>query len=363
MLVYLDADNDLEADGIADLNEMEAATLPAGIHVAVEMDRIKGDDSSNGNWTDTRRGPVVHDNRPSVITSPLVSIGEKDMGSPATLTSFIKWGVKQYPANHYALVLWDHGGGLDGICYDDTSLDHLTIAETAKAITAAGTHFDVIGMDLCLAGLYEQLYSLRNNADVLAASESDIPAEGWDYTDVLNRLAAAPAMGAEQFGSAIVHSYAAQYGRQETLAATRTSAYAGLMKSLWRFSDTMLATTKASDWNAVSQARRAAPWFDDPDDRDLGVFMTRLSTSAASAAIRSAAKEVLDAMQQTQVDYCGLGRGSLGISIYIPTESWALESYTASEYDLLEHTHWRNFLAAFARQEAALARRPLYTFG
>ena len=34
-----------------------------------------------------------------------------DMGDTAVLTDFLRWGVKEYPANHMGVILWNHGGG------------------------------------------------------------------------------------------------------------------------------------------------------------------------------------------------------------------------------------------------------------
>ena len=50
---------------------------------------------------------------------------EKDMGrgsmvSPDTLTTFIQYGKKNFPANRMCLIFWDHGGGsVSGFGYDE----------------------------------------------------------------------------------------------------------------------------------------------------------------------------------------------------------------------------------------------------
>ena len=77
------------------------------------------------------------------------------MGNPNTLKSFIQWGVATYPADHYLLDIWDHGGGLDGVCWDDTSGTNMTVSQVQQAIAGASTHIDVIGFDACLMGMEE----------------------------------------------------------------------------------------------------------------------------------------------------------------------------------------------------------------
>jgi len=42
------------------------------------------------------------------------SVGEVDMGDPQTLIDFVTWAVQKYPAQKYALILSDHGGGWTG---------------------------------------------------------------------------------------------------------------------------------------------------------------------------------------------------------------------------------------------------------
>ena len=71
IIVYVAADNDLEPFAILDLNEMEAASLPAGVDIAVLADRIAGYDASNGNWTDARLGVIGRDHNVSTISSNL----------------------------------------------------------------------------------------------------------------------------------------------------------------------------------------------------------------------------------------------------------------------------------------------------
>lgn len=111
-MVYLDADNDLETFGIRDFNEMEKVGSSDEVNIIVQMDRIPGYDNSNGNWTDARRYRITKDVNTNLFSSTLLqSIGEVNMGDPNTLSSFIDWATTNYPADNYALVLWDHGGG------------------------------------------------------------------------------------------------------------------------------------------------------------------------------------------------------------------------------------------------------------
>ena len=41
------------------------------------------------------------------------------MGDPNTLSCFLEWGIKEYPAKRMGVIFWNHGSGIDnGVCID-----------------------------------------------------------------------------------------------------------------------------------------------------------------------------------------------------------------------------------------------------
>ncbi|MHA1294355.1 MAG: clostripain-related cysteine peptidase, partial [Promethearchaeota archaeon] len=104
-MVYVDADCNLEDAGIDDVNEMETVGSDSNINILVQMDRIPGYDSSNGDWTGAKRYYITKDYSGSTISSSVIqNLGEVNMGSPSTLSSFIQWGKSNYPADYYGLI-------------------------------------------------------------------------------------------------------------------------------------------------------------------------------------------------------------------------------------------------------------------
>ena len=77
-MVYLDADNNLENDGIADFAEMASVGSSPDLNIVVQMDRIPGYTSAYGDWTDTRRFLVLKNDTPSL--TPVQNLGEQNMG-------------------------------------------------------------------------------------------------------------------------------------------------------------------------------------------------------------------------------------------------------------------------------------------
>lgn len=126
VLVYMAADNDLSPYALADLYEMEAAfaggtfagsTLKTDLVVEVDTADTDG----------ARRLHLFQSPRPyrtdlslteirtwqaSEVRSPMVAVVPEDQGSPTDrFRAFLEWGIKNYPAQHYAVVVWGHGQG------------------------------------------------------------------------------------------------------------------------------------------------------------------------------------------------------------------------------------------------------------
>ena len=224
ILVYLDGDCNLEVDAINDFNEMEMVGSSAEVNILVQFDRIDYYDDTNGDWTTTRRYYVSSDSNPLVITSPmLIDLGEANMGSPAALQSFIEWGISAYPADHYLVILWDHGSGWrapspepsKGICFDETNSDYLTTAELrqvfANVKTGLGRNLDIVAADACLMQMAEIAYDIRASVDYYVASELGIPWDGLPYNDFLAPLKATPAITPAALCQILVDTYVASY--------------------------------------------------------------------------------------------------------------------------------------------------------
>jgi len=217
MLVYMDSDNNLETAGIWDFEEMAMVGSSVDVNIVVQFDRIAGDDESYGGWTTTKRFLVETGMEPYPANA-IEDIGEANMGDWATLADFICWGVDLYPADNYALILWDHGGGWDGaVCWDDTSWgDALTLDEVEQALSFAssstGARMNLIGFDACLMGMAEVAYEFWEYMDVMVASEELVSWEGFPYHTILSDLVLSPYMGADELGAIMVERFIEYYG-------------------------------------------------------------------------------------------------------------------------------------------------------
>jgi len=216
VMVYMSADNNLEPDGIHDLNEMESVGSTDEVNIVVQFDRNPGYDGSNGNWTGTKRFYITKDNDMSTIASrELSDLGEQNMGDPQTFINYTTWTVDHYPAQHYLVVFWDHGGGWYGVCWDDTDQDYLNLDNVSDGLRGLSDHLgrpvDVVGFDACLMAGIEILYQIRGLCDVACTSGTTEPNEGWPYDWILPALAMKPSMTPREFAVEITNDYVNSY--------------------------------------------------------------------------------------------------------------------------------------------------------
>ena len=357
-LVYVDGDNNLEGAAIDDLNEMEAAGSSDQINIVVQLDRISGYDNSNGDWTTCRRFYVTNDPAgydSTIVSTVIADLGERNMGDPATLIEFAQWGRDNYPARHYALVLWDHGNGWrllgrsmdqkdvapkdfdtgqpvvapSGIGWDDTDGgDYITTPELRFALQSIyayyGAKIDVLGLDACLMGMLEIDYELAPFVDYRVGAEETEPWDGWDYEASMLWLVSNPAATAEQLAQRLVNDYGSFYGAGSDttqsavdLALVRQGSLAGEVHTLAGH----LRSDISGHWFAIQNARGQVQEYYDSDYVDLYHFAELLKANSGDLTIRADAQRVMDAVAASVVaEYHGsVLPDSHGISIYFPT--------------------------------------------
>jgi hypothetical protein len=361
ILVYLDGDNNLEEFAIDDLNEMESVQLPDNINVIVQIDRVDGHDYSNGNWTGTRIYEVKHDTNSKQIGSKLIKDqGELNMGNPQTLTDFINFGTRNYPAKKYMLVMWNHGGGwrdieeanpenLRGISWDETSNnDYLEMREVESALKSANQKMNVLGFDACLMGMFEVAYQVKDAVKELAIFSQEVePGDGWDYNAFLNKLKTNPSADAKELAKYVTSSYQAFYSYQNTtISAVDLTKAPGLKSAIDNFAKTFM---KSPEWQVLKSAANASPEFEHRFNYvDLYQLMNYVSTKSNSFDTRLAAKEVLIALNHFVIENKTTGsfnNKAKGLNIYFKRGNDSEWRYYNGTYcDFAGESSWPDLL-------------------
>ena len=124
VLIFMAADNNLESFALKDIAELERIGSTDNVNVIVQLDRAEDYVVTVDDWQDTRRFLIQagsDDDVETIESLELENIGETNTGDPATLADFAIWGIENYPAERYALIVWDHGGAWLGIATDDSA--------------------------------------------------------------------------------------------------------------------------------------------------------------------------------------------------------------------------------------------------
>ncbi|MEM4583179.1 MAG: clostripain-related cysteine peptidase [Desulfurococcaceae archaeon] len=205
-MVYMVADNNLDPYAYLDFLEMESVGSTSDVNIIVLADLMH----VNGTVM-----YYVEKNGSTVIWGSWSNEYELNMGDPRTLAWFINEAALRYPAQHYALILWDHGDSWNGFGWDETNNDYLTIEEIKEALSNINIKIDLLGFDACLMASIEVAYtlSLTGNVDVMIASEEYVPAYGWPYDKILSKLVENPNMTPEELAKVIVNEYIESYSK------------------------------------------------------------------------------------------------------------------------------------------------------
>ena len=169
------------------------------------------------------------------------------MGLTSTLQSFLTWGVQTYPADRISLILWNHGGAMRGVCYDENySSNPLTNSEVKAAVANTFTSlgrstsdkFEWIGYDACLMQVQDIAEFNSQYFNYMVASEESEAGAGWDYDNWLDDAYAKKTT--PNILKAICDSFLAEQGSSsdQTLSYLDLS-YMSTYKSAW---ETMSST-------------------------------------------------------------------------------------------------------------------------
>jgi hypothetical protein len=405
VMLYSDADDEiLEEDMFTDLNEAELIGSSDQVTIVAQIDRYKGAFGGDNNWTGARRYLISQDDDLSSIGSEMVeNLGEVNMADGQTLADFVTWAAESYPADHYALIMSDHGMGWPGGWSDpapggpgpdgmaltadgDMLLLNEMSAALGEAAEAAGIdRFELIGFDACLMGHVEVLAAMAPHANYVVASQEVEPALGWAYASFLGQLVDDPAMDGAGLGAAIVDSYidqdqrivddearaafaeetfgydessadeiAAEMGADITLSAYDAATLPDLLVAL----DGLTTALAELDQDQVAEARAYAQSFENvfAEDGpapyiDLGHF-AELARELDDENVTAAADELLAALGNTVIaERHGEQRpGASGLSVYFPSaelyegEASGAESYATIADSFAQGSLWENFL-------------------
>jgi len=325
-----------------DLNEMLHANIDLDhVNIIVETGGTKTwknnviSNSTNQRYQVTSKGLKVLDN----------NLGKRQMTSPDTLSDFIKFCKANYPADRYALIFWDHGGGsLSGYGYDQYYSGSMTLDKINKALHDGGCVFDFIGFDACLMATMETAIVTEQYADYLIASEETEPGCGWYYTNWVTALSNNPSISTVELGKIIVDDFndvcrKNNCGDSTTLSVTDLAEFAGTVPEAFSaFSSSVTQMLNSDEYQVVANARGVAKEFGaDAGINHVDLIHLAKGIAGTNASGSDEAQALINALSgcikynRTSVAM----KNSYGMSIYFPYTSFKSVNSAVSLYNAI----------------------------
>ncbi|MBR1606172.1 MAG: peptidase C11 [Clostridia bacterium] len=337
-----------------DLQEMLAAQFGSNVRLIVYTGGSKG-------WRNNMVSSQVNQIwqvKDGGLECLVENAGTAAMTNPATLASFIQYGAKNFKANRYALILWDHGSGsVAGYGYDERNpaAGSMSLAGLNTAFQNGGIQFDFIGFDTCLLASVENALMASNYADYLIASEETEPGIGWYYTNWLTAIGNNTSISTLDIGKQICDDFVTQCasqcrGQQTTLSVTDLAELSNTVPAkLSAFANGITTLVTNQDYKSVSNARNGSREFatsariDQVDLTDLCNNLNTAESNALAKALRAAVK-----YNRTSI------ADAYGLSVYFPYQKMSNVDKAVSTYAAIGmDDSYSKAIRAFASVEAS----------
>lgn len=324
-LVYIAADNDLEVFLERNIKQMTRIGSNEFINIIIQVNMVEKQYHQKISKT-----IYIEKGNPKILhktTQPYAT----DSGDAQTLINFCCTAIEEFPAEHYALIFWNHGTGTidpycksrsltadsfsfysntmpmnndffpfsnlsittafyKAVCFDDTTGNSLTEQKLMDALNIIKKKalqekkFDIIGFDACLMAMIEVASSIRPFADFMVASQEVELGTGWDYGRVLSPFRE-QALTPEEFGTHIVKAYKKTYQFTDDftfscLKLKHIKPLEELIKKLALLLQEGCKEKSIKEMIGKSRYKHFCTHFDEPDFIDLQHFLKNLKENS-----------------------------------------------------------------------------------
>ncbi len=334
VMVYMAANNDLDIFAIENIKQMMRIGSNEQLNLIIFL--AQEHHASRENYAKIIKIEKDHQLLIKTINNSKLA----DSGDPKTLIQFCNNTIAQFPADHYALIFWNHGTGpLDpstgrtltvseifefdyslpesplylplfsnfeivdkksiqkGVCFDEATGNFLKERDldfALKMICKQGLNnnkLDLIGFDTCLMAMVEVMYIAKNYAHLMVASQEVERGTGWNYKKALS-LFETKAPTPLEFAKHIVNAYAKTYhfANDYTLSCLDLSVAQKLESNIKELAF-LLHKGLSNNPETVAQLLRKSRYshhcihFDEPDYIDLDNFLRNLLRNVAHVAL------------------------------------------------------------------------------
>jgi len=380
VLIYMAGDNNLSEECVYALTQAKEALTNESDKLAV----LAQFDPS-GVHAETKRYLLRSKTKPLNEDADIIGwkARETDTGEPLNLLEFIRWGIAQFPARYFMVILLGHGGtnvNEDFLLRDENPPNALNVLELRyifEQLEADQRMIHILGMDTCLMNMAEVTFELnRASVEYLVSSEGFSPNTGWPYQEILHALREqirTNAAGAtpDWLAKRIVQEYIEFYtpyingGIAVDQAVLEVKKIDEVKKKMFSLCGALLDEIAAGELNYNKPKQNAlilAHWEAQSYNGELFVdlhdfcdrLIVRYKQVGDEGRVVQLCKEVNKAIEALVLKSCVAGAAfqfSYGISIYFP---WAVLSPRYANLAFPKETRWLDFL----RQYHFITRRP-----
>lgn len=358
-IVYVAADNDLRGFAGNNIRQMASVGSNHNINILVHLDiRITPQNKTTRRYY-IDKGKIIYVNANDPLTARM------DSGDPETLISACKWGIENFPAKKYALVLWNHGTGalnpetkqvihphelffynpatnkmeLDrsigffdfinaksaqyiiddrGICWDDSTGNYLNDQKVDYALKYVqknymnGGKFDLIAFDACLMAMIEITNLFKPYARYMVASQEVVLGTGFPY-DLMLAPFEKSCPDAPTLATLMLQAFKQKYTtitNDFTLSAIDLEKTAALEDTIYTIASLLCKCIAVQSGNSVKNAvalarqKKSITHFHEPSYVDLHHLLTNICTQIKDFQLINTEYEPLK-----QDLWCALERG------------------------------------------------------
>lgn len=401
ILVFMNAANNLQPDSFLNIAQMASVGSDANVNIVVQWKQANCAGCGTPSFIGTRRYRIMPHTQAQVsricsnlhnantcagdtsildadrLPDPATNVGgTSDMGDYHVLQNFVQWGIQNYPADHYALVIWDHGSGWEptresggaraasravasavdnrlrkfsrAVSQDDDTDHEIQTEELPLALFNA--NLDMLIFDASLEQMIEVAYEVRDTARVMVGSEESPPGAGYPYDDWLGALKnAAGSRNPCAIGNDIVQNFVANYPNDTniTQSVLDLSKLPGLATALDNFANALRLHT-LDQATLIKNARENVQSYAYPENKDLYHYADLIRTGATSADLQQTASALQAALLGSNGAVIVAQHGNFsqtnshGLAIYIPDSASYLGAY--NDLALSRAKHWDEFL-------------------
>ncbi len=188
IIQYNDADNELGVYARDDIREMMVVGSDSNVNMVVLYDT----------WAEGAAPYYIVNGGAYRITDPDLN-RELNMGSQQTVVDLLEMALEMFPAENYALVIWDHGDDFLGSCKDfhglgivEGTYDFLHHSELAAALETVyertSVKISILAFDACICSMIEVAYDYQDLAQYLVAAQDYENYWSFPYDDILQDL-------------------------------------------------------------------------------------------------------------------------------------------------------------------------------